>query len=601
MKHKIFSFFQLVKNLLWILTISYSINKVKFCIRVLTTLCYVFFPILSYWFLKQIIDLAVGATKAEGLALITFLYLIALKISFDVGWYFLDTFLEGLFKIMRFDLEAFFAETIVKKLNTLDLGFFENSSFLDLKQKALDTYTWRPTEMLNIAFWSLYNVVQIIVQSVIIAQISFVWLAMLFLFQIPSLIILLRLGQSAWNIQDADSTTRRKFQYFAGLFENVSYIKEFILYDVGDYFIGKIRNLLGEFHTHQKQIEKKRVVFGFGGVVLSNFPVWYITVELLLKLVFKEITAGLLLFYLNNLGAFSLALSNLVKNINYGYEVNLYIAEIRKFLELKNLIVESNNPVIPNIDKGISIDIQRVHFRYPNSKRKVFSDFSLTIKAKTKIAFVGENGSGKTTLIKLLSRFYDVQEGKILINGVDIRLIPLQTLRSLFATLFQDYVGYDLTVNENIGIGKIGRITDEFEIRNAATMAGADTFIQSLPQKYKQQLGTAFMNGEQLSTGEWQRIALAKAFIRNSHITILDEPTAAVDAKTEHEIFNRVLELVKNKTVIMISHRFSTVRNADEIIVLKKGKIIEHGRHEELMDRKGEYAEMFNLQAKAYN
>ncbi len=607
MKNKISQLIELVKSLFWILKISYSINHFKFIVRIFVTIFYVALPIVSYWLLKQIIDTSL-ILKSTSLDVIKpVLYLIALKVSFDVGWYFLDSFLEGMFKIMRFDLEAYFAETMVKKLNQMDIEFFENSSFLDLKQKALDTYSWRTTDMLNIAFWSFYNLMQICVQSLIVIQINPVWLILLFLFQIPAIIILLKIGQSAWNIWDADSTTRRKYTYFSNLFENLSYAKEFMLYGVGDYFINKIRQLIGEFHFNQKKIERKRVVYGFGGILLSNFPGLYITVNLLIMLINKQITPGLLMFYLSNLAAFSLALSNLVKNINYGYEANLYIKEIRRFLEMKNkidtILVLDPSPRSAGfgMTNNYEIEFKNISFGYPNSKRKVFSNFSLNIKSNQKIALVGENGSGKTTLIKLLCRFYDVQKGRILINGININNIPLEKLRSCFAILFQDYVGYDLTVEENIAMGAINKIKKRKEIINASKMAGVSEFVNKLPNKYNQLLGSTFEGGEQLSIGQWQRITLAKVFMRNSPIIILDEPTAAVDAKTENEIFNKVMSLIKNKTVLMVSHRFSTVRQADEIVVLKAGQIIERGDHNKLMKVNGEYATMFNMQAKAYN
>ena len=608
MKNKISQLIELVRSLVWILKISYSINRFKFIVRLLITIFYVALPIISYWLLKQIIDTSLILKSTSVDVIKPVLYLIALKVSFDVGWYFLDSFLEGMFKIMRFDLEAYFAVVMVKKLNQMDIEFFENSNFLDLKQKALDTYSWRTTDMLNIAFWSFYNLMQIGVQSIIVIQINPVWLILLFLFQIPAIIILLKIGQSAWNIWDADSTTRRKYTYFSNLFENLSYIKEFMLYGVGDYFINKIRQLIGEFHFNQKKIERKRVVYGFGGILLSNFPGLYITVSLLIMLINRQITPGLLTFYLSNLAAFSLALSNLVKNINYGYEANLYIKEIRRFLEMKNKI--DNVPVLdPSLSTSLEvgmtnnyeIEFRNISFGYPNSKRKVFSSFSLNIKSNQKIALVGENGSGKTTLIKLLCRFYDVQKGKIFINGVDINNIPLEELRSRFAVLFQDYVGYDLTVEENIAMGAIDKINKRKEIINASKMAGVLEFVNKLPNKYQQLLGATFEGSEQLSIGQWQRIALAKVFMRNSPIIILDEPTAAVDAKTENEIFNKVMSLIKNKTVLMVSHRFSTVRQADEIVVLKAGQIIERGDHNKLMKINGEYATMFNIQAKAYN
>lgn len=592
---------RLIKNIVWILKISYSLGPLKFIVRICTIVLYASFPILSFWILKLIIDQAllsyVSRTTYNNL-----FYLVGLKIMLDLTWFFLDSFLEGLFKIMRFDLEAYFSHTVVSKLNTMDLGFFEDSTILDLKQKALDTYSWRPTEMLNISFWSLYNLIQVTVQSMIIIQMNPLWLLLLYLFQVPAFLILLKIGQSAWNIWDADSTTRRKFMYFTGLFNNLAYIKEFKLYQVGDYFIEKVRNLLGVFHTNQKNIEKKRIMYGFGGVFLSNAPMFYITSSLLIKLIQRTLTPGLLTFYLNNLQTFASSLQNLVKNIIYGFEVNLYIDEIRRFLELPNKVtdpIQQNKLVLHN--QKLDIDFQNISFTYPHSKRHVFKDFSLHIEGGKKIAIVGENGSGKTTLIKLLCRFYNVQKGSITINGFDIASISQAELHSLFSVLFQDYVGYDLTVKENIAMGSVTKIENTKDIKKASQMAGVAEFVDSLPKKYNQLLGATFEGSEQLSIGQWQRIALAKVFMRNSSIIILDEPTAAVDAKTENEIFDKVMSLIKDKTVLMISHRFSTVRHADEIIVLKAGQIIERGDHNKLMKINGEYATMFNLQAKGYN
>jgi len=343
-------------------------------------------------------------------------------------------------------------------------------------------------------------------------------------------------------------------------------------------------------------------MYGFSGVLLSNAPMFYITSSLLVKLIQKTLTPGLLTFYLNNLQTFASSLQNLVKNIIYGFEVNLYIDEIRRFLELPNKIIDPVKPTVLLLSENkVDINFNNISFTYPHSKRPVFKNFSLYINGEKKVAIVGENGSGKTTLIKLLCRFYDVQKGSITLNGIDIRSISQIKLHSLFSVLFQDYVGYDLTVKENIAMGSVIKIGNTNDIKKASQMAGVTEFVNSLPKKYNQLLGATFEGSEQLSIGQWQRIALAKVFMRNSPIMILDEPTAAVDAKTENEIFNKVMSLIKNKTVVMVSHRFSTVRQADEIVVIKAGQIIERGSHDRLMKSNGEYANMFNLQAKGYN
>lgn len=588
-------------NLNWILYNSFKASKPKFILRLIITLLYVALPILSAWYLKKSIDLAVNIPTSNQTSIdlnLLILYVI-IKIFFDLSWYFADNVLEALFKIMRFDLEFLFTKNVLHKLSNTDLEFFENSKFLDLKQKVIDTYTSHPTEFLNVAFWSLYNVIQVLVQGAILYSLNPWWILLLYLFQLPSLVILIKIGQSSWNIWSADSNTRRKFFYFANLFSTTKYIKEFRIFDTAEFFTKKALEPLTKFHKNQKNIEVTKTFKGYLGVLLSLLPTIYITIDLIFKLASGEISVGLISFYLTSLAAFSLALQNLVKNINYGYEINNYISDIRLFLNLKNNISNNGQKYIQNTTPP-SIEFKDVTFAYPGSKRGVLKNFNLSIKPGEKIAIVGENGSGKTTIIKLLCRMYELNKGNIYINKTKICDIELKSYRKILSALFQDFATYDLTVNENIQIGKIRAKISKKRIRVSSKMAAADKFIQTLPKKYEQLLGNTFENGEELSIGQWQKIAISRAFYRNSPILILDEPTSAVDTKTENEIFKRIMKLIKNKTVIMISHRFSTVKQADRIIVLNKGKIVEDGNHDSLMKLKGIYYKSFNLQAGAY-
>ena len=227
-------------------------------------------------------------------------------------------------------------------------------------------------------------------------------------------------------------------------------------------------------------------------------------------------------------------------------------------------------------------------------------DFNLSIKNGEKIALVGENGAGKTTLIKLLLRFYDVTDGEILVNGINIKNINLEKWYSEIGALFQDFIKYQFTFKENVYFGDQKQINNLELLKDAIKKSGADEYLKDLPNKFNQIIGKMFKDGIDLSGGQWQKLALARAFFKNAPILILDEPTSAIDAKAEYEIFQRVQELQKDKTVIIISHRFSTVRNADKILVLNEGAIIEEGSHETLMKMKGLYAELFNIQAKGY-
>lgn len=243
---------------------------------------------------------------------------------------------------------------------------------------------------------------------------------------------------------------------------------------------------------------------------------------------------------------------------------------------------------------------KNVSFIYPDSKRSILKNFNLIIKSGEKIALVGENGAGKSTIIKLLLRFYDVTEGEITINGTNIKNIDLNAWQGRIGALFQDFIKYQFTLKENVIYGDLEKQDDLKAIHDALKKSGANNFLHTLPKRIDNVVGKMFDNGIDLSGGQWQKLALARAFFRDAPILILDEPTSAIDAKAEYEIFQNVQNLQKDKTVIIISHRFSTVRNADRILVLDEGKIIEEGSHEKLMKEKGLYAELFEIQAKGY-
>jgi ATP-binding cassette subfamily B protein len=282
------------------------------------------------------------------------------------------------------------------------------------------------------------------------------------------------------------------------------------------------------------------------------------------------------------------------------YEDNLFLSNLYEFLDLKRTVIEpvQARPVPQPMQSGIVLD--HVSFQYPAGTRKVFEDISLTIRPGEVVALVGENGSGKTTLIKLLCRFYDPTGGTITIDGIDLRQFETKALRREIAIIFQDYAHYHLTARENIWFGNTTLPPDHEQVMAAARRSGADDVIRALPHGYETILGKRFEHGEELSIGEWQKVALARAFMRDAQIIVLDEPTSSMDAKAEYEVFQSFRRLLSGRTAILISHRFSTVRMADCIYVLKQGSVIEGGSHEELLKRRGVYADLFEKQARSY-
>ncbi|HEX9413181.1 MAG TPA: ATP-binding cassette domain-containing protein, partial [Ktedonobacterales bacterium] len=320
-----------------------------------------------------------------------------------------------------------------------------------------------------------------------------------------------------------------------------------------------------------------------------------------LQAVARRITLGDLTFYTQAALSLGSSFQGLLTGISSTYENNLYINTLFDFLAYQPAIVSPPNGLKPD-GSGLLIEFRNVSFAYPGRSEggQALRGVSFTIHPGEAIALVGRNGAGKTTIVKLLTRLYDPDEGQILINGRDIKEYDLEALRAQIGVIFQDYVTYFMTASRNIGVGKVEAIDDLTGVQRAAAQSGADDVIERLPSAYETMLGKWFDHGQQLSGGEWQKIALARAFMRDAQLLILDEPTSSLDPQAEYEVFARFRELTSGKSAIFISHRFSTVRLANRIIVLREGRVLEEGTHAELVNRGGLYAELFNLQAEAY-
>lgn len=367
---------------------------------------------------------------------------------------------------------------------------------------------------------------------------------------------------------------------------------------ISPYFLKKMNNIRDEIYTQALKIRRQREGAHFLTYLPQNILTFFFSLYSGFLAIRQVITVGSAQMYIRAVYSFQSNLTGLVGSFLELYENYLFVTDLIWFLNLQPTITSGKKKISGKIKKGI--EFKDVWFRYKEDQPWILKNINLKISANQSMAIVGENGAGKTTLIKLLCRFYDPQKGTILIDGIDLKEFNREKLWDNFAVLFQDFGNYPFTARESIGYGKIEELNNLDLIINSAKKAAVHDFIDKLPLKYENPLSPELEKGIDPSRGQWQRIGLARVLVRNAQISILDEPTSNVDPKSEEEIFNNISQFIKGKILVLISHRFSTVRRANKICVMEKGKIIEEGNHEELMRKKGVYAEFFELQAKSY-
>jgi ATP-binding cassette, subfamily B, bacterial len=489
---------------------------------------------------------------------------------------------------------------IIGKALSLDLAFFEHPDFYDRLQNARRESGYKPVDLINDTFLIVQNTITLISFAVLLLRFS-PWLIIILLAaSIPAFIAETRFSEEGFRLLTRRAPETRQINYLARLLTEDASAKEIKLFNLGDTLLARYMTLFDKFFREDKSLAMRRAVAGFGLGLIATLGFYGSYAWIVWHTVQGKISLGDMTLYLAIFRQGQSTFQAILSAVSSIYENNLFMANLFDFLGLKpQMGVATRNHALP-VPLRSGIEFRAVGFRYPEREEWALRDISLTIRRGEKIALVGPNGAGKTTLIKLLTRLYDPTEGTILIDGIDVRELDPLDLRQRVGVIFQDFVRYHLPAAENIGFGQIEALDRMDRIIASARKSGAHAIVESLPDGYQTMLGRWFHGGHELSVGQWQKIALARAFMRDAEILVLDEPTASLDAETEYEIFRHFQELTLGKMAILISHRFSTVRMADRIIVIQEGRIAEIGSHQELLRREGIYAHLFSMQAEGY-
>jgi ATP-binding cassette subfamily B protein len=566
---------------------------------VLTTLLQGLLPAATAYASKLVVDSVVGAIGDPAGGWDTILPAVALAFGLGVVGALVGRAAGLAQELLGNRLYNHINEMVISHAISLDLSFYENPTFYDMLQRAQSEAGFRPLSVLARLLTLASSTITI--SSLLALLLRFnPWIVLaLVLTVLPALFVQARYGRRTFRLLSGRAPESRQLFYYTQLLTSEQSVKEIKLFNLAPLFLERYRALFARFYRQDRALTIRRQLFGAALSLLSQAGYYGCYVYVIARVVVGAITLGDLTLYGTIFRQLQSSLMSLLDALTTMYENLLFLSNLSAFLELRPVLSENGTQAPSEWQEGLVF--HDVSFRYPGAATCALRNVSLHVRPGEKIALVGENGAGKTTLVKLLTRLYDPTEGYITLDGVDLREYDLKSLQKRIGVIFQDYVRYYLPARENIGLGQVDRLDDMERIVAAAKKSKAHDTISQLPSGYDTILGRWFDEGSELSWGEWQKVALARAFVRDAELLILDEPTASLDARAEYQVFQRFSELIQDRAAVLISHRFSTVRMADRIVVLRDGEVVERGTHSQLVAQEdGLYARLFAMQAEPY-
>ncbi|MFM1886814.1 MAG: hypothetical protein RL026_1971 [Pseudomonadota bacterium] len=556
-------------------------------------------PAAIAWVGALLVDAVIAAAAGEGIGSTRVLTLVAAEGGIVLALALVNRALNYARYLLRIQLGHRINVLILEKALQLEMAQFEDSAFYDRLTRARREASQRPMSLVLRSFGLAQNLVSLASCAALLLPYSPWAVVVLLLAGLPGFVVETKFSADAFRLFRWRSAEKRMQDYLETVLAREDHAKEVKLYGLGRRLLGRYQDIFQRLYAEDSKLARRRESWGFLLGLLATLILYAAYAWVALAAVGGRISVGQMTLYVLLLRQGQQAVTSVLTAVSGLYEDNLYLSTLHEYLEA---------PVAPPTGTALSgphpedgVRFEHVGFRYPGNDEPALVDITLHLKPGSSLALVGANGSGKTTLVKLLTRLYTPTEGRILLDGLDLREWDETRLRERIGVIFQDFARYQMQVGENIGAGDEPHFEDEARWREAAAKGRAAEFIERLPGGYHTQLGKWFLDGRELSGGQWQKVALARAFMRTrADILVLDEPTAAMDAEAEAEVFEHFRQLARERIAVLISHRFSTVRMADQIAVLDRGRLVELGSHEALMQAGGQYARLFALQARGY-